>query len=230
MPISACPEAATERIRTIAASRADGMTTGPLTPGTTVRYRRTMTGGQTATLYALLVFIVASGGGLLWLLATHAHVTSSPAAAVLAIMLALETIRVVMGVPVAVLATRACDPVPMIPARADGDLPRVAMLTTFVPGEAPLHMVRPTLAAMRSPSGRGVKHVYLLDEGGAPEVRAMCAGSAWPLHPQGRRPVEHRLGCVQGQDQGGQPQRLARQARDGYDVVAQLDLDHVPDP
>ena len=122
--------------------------TGPLRDGTTVRYRRTMSRGQQAALAALLTLILASGASLPWLLATQSRVTSTPAAVVLAIMLTLETVRLASGIPVALLATRACDPVPMRPIPCACRVPRVALLTTIVPSKEPLALVRWTLGAM----------------------------------------------------------------------------------
>ncbi|CAM5227702.1 cellulose synthase (UDP-forming) OS=Streptomyces fumanus OX=67302 GN=GCM10018772_06900 PE=4 SV=1 [Streptomyces fumanus] len=65
----------------------------------------------------------------------------------------------------------ARDPVPVVPETGT----RVAFLTSFVPGKEPLAMVTKTLEAAVRIRHRGVLHVWLLDEGDDPEVKAVCA-------------------------------------------------------
>jgi cellulose synthase/poly-beta-1,6-N-acetylglucosamine synthase-like glycosyltransferase len=217
------PGALTERI---------GEITGPLHIGNQVRYRPVLSRGKNAALYALLAFMVISGGGLLYVLAVRSHPATHTAVAVLVIMIALEAVRVAMGIPAALFARRARDPVPLVPARwRDGQLPRVALLTTVVPGKEPLAMVRATLEAMLAVRYGGIKDVWLLDEGDDEACRAMCyelgvhhfTRKGHPEWNTGSGP--YRAKTKQGNHNAW---RAAHEHR--YDVVGQADPDHVPFP
>ena len=200
-------------------------------PDPAVRYRRTMTRPQTAVAAALLTAIAAGGGALLWLLATQAHVTRPAAGVVLGLMLALESVRVAMGIPVALLALRARNPVPQQPASPDGDLPRVALTTTIVPSKEPIEVARKTLIAMLAIRYQGVKHVYLLDEGNDPACRAMCRElGVRHFTRNGVARWNQPSGPFKTKTKGGNGNAFLDRHGAGYHLVGQMDPDCVPEP
>jgi len=207
-----------------------GCITGPLQPGNRVQFRRTLNRGQRTVLSVLLVIMVSSGAGLLWLLTTQAHVTGIAAGVILATMLGVEALRISISIPVALFATRARDPIPLQP----NSLPRVALLTTVVPGKEPLEMVRDTLLAMLAVRYDGIKDVWLLDEGNDPDVRAMCAGLG--VRHFSRNGVEEMnqygkaLTPYRAKTKSGNHNSWRFLHEDDYDLVGQSDPDHVPKP
>ncbi|GAA4822142.1 cellulose synthase catalytic subunit [Streptomyces ziwulingensis] len=119
----------------------------------------------------------------------------------------------------------ARDPVPVVPESGT----RVAFLTSFVPGKEPLAMVTRTLEAAVRIRHRGLLHVWLLDEGDDPRVRAVCA----------RLGVHHfsRKGVARWNRAGGPHRARTKHGNynawleaygDGYDYFASVDTDHVP--
>jgi len=211
-------------------SEAVGRITGPLQVGNRVQFCRTLNRGQQVVLGLLLVIMVSSGAGLLWLLATRAHVVGIAAAVILAMMLGVEALRISISIPVALFATRARDPIPLQP----NSLPRVALLTTIVPGKEPLEMVRDTLLAMLAVRYDGIKDVWLLDEGNDPDVRAMC-GELGVRHFS-RNGVEEMnqsgkaLTPYRAKTKSGNHNAWRFLHEDDYDLVGQSDPDHVPKP
>ena len=210
---------------------ATGCITGPLQPGNRVQFRRVMSRGQQVILGLFLTVMVVSGGGLLVLLAATAHVTSIVTGSVLVLMLGVEALRISVGIPVALFACRARDPIPLLP---NGQLPRVALLTTVVPGKEPIEMVRHTLLAMLAVRYPGVKDVWLLDEGNHPDFRALCEelgvrhfsrkGIA-ELNQEGEAHTPYRA-----KTKAGNHNAWRSRYENEYDLVGQSDPDHVPKP
>ena len=208
-----------------------GRITGPLQPGNQVQFRRTLNHGQQTVLGVLLALMTVSGAGLLWLLFARAHVTGIATGVILGLMLAVEALRISIGIPVALFAIQARDPVPLQPR---GDLPRVALLTTVVPGKEPPGMVRDTLLAMLAVRYRGHKDVWLLDEGNDPEFRAMCdelgvrhfsRKGVEMMNQTGEARTPYRAKTKSGNHNSW------RYLHEGdYDIVGQSDPDHVPKP
>ncbi|HEV3295640.1 MAG TPA: glycosyltransferase [Streptosporangiaceae bacterium] len=223
MTISARSPDVTERI---------GEITGPLRDGLTVQYQRVLNRGQQAALAVLLTLILASGSALLWLLAARTTAAGPASETVLAIMIALEAVRVAMGIPAAIFATRARDPIPLRPAgRSDGDLPRVALLTTIVPSKEPIELVRKTLIAMLAVRYEGIKDVYLLDEGDDPACRAMCAElGVRHFTRKGIAKWNTAGGAFKAKTKAGNHNAWRDRHERGYDIVGQADPDHVPFP
>ncbi|GAA3233062.1 hypothetical protein GCM10020256_48940 [Streptomyces thermocoprophilus] len=121
----------------------------------------------------------------------------------------------------------ARDPVPVVPETGT----RVAFLTSFVPGKEPLEMVTKTLEAAVKIRHRGVMHVWLLDEGDDPEVKAVCE----------RLGVRHfsRKGVAKWNQAKGPHRAKTKHGNynawldahgDDYDFFASVDTDHVPLP
>ncbi|WP_030563295.1 glycosyltransferase family 2 protein [Streptomyces aureocirculatus] len=121
----------------------------------------------------------------------------------------------------------ARDPVPVVPE--DGT--RVAFLTSFVPGKEPIGMVTKTLEAAVKLRHRGLLHVWLLDEGDDPEVKAVCARLG--VHHFSRKGVAHwnrAKGPHRAKTKHGNYNAWLDAHGDHYDYFASVDTDHVPMP
>jgi len=121
----------------------------------------------------------------------------------------------------------ARDPVPVVPETGT----RVAFITTFVPGKEPLEMVTRTLEAAVRLRHRGLLHVWLLDEGDDPEVKAVCGRLG--VHHFTRKGVEkwnRPKGAHRAKTKHGNYNAWLDAHGDEYDFFASVDTDHVPLP
>ncbi|MGW5093520.1 glycosyltransferase family 2 protein [Streptomyces nodosus] len=121
----------------------------------------------------------------------------------------------------------ARDPVPVVPETGT----RVAFLTTFVPGKEPLSMVTKTLEAAVRLRHRGLLHVWLLDEGDDPEVKAVCAHLG--VHHFSRKGVprwNRPTGPHRARTKHGNYNAWLEAHGGDYDYFASVDTDHVPLP
>lgn len=119
------------------------------------------------------------------------------------------------------------DPVPM---QAPPGL-RVAVLTTIVPGKEPVDLVMNTLRAMTRLRHNGPLDVWLLDEGDSPELKARCEEIG--VRHFSRKGVERwnqPEGPFKTKTKHGNHNSWREQHALDYDVVAQMDPDHVPFP
>nr|WP_275585974.1 cellulose synthase catalytic subunit [Geodermatophilus sabuli] len=108
---------------------------------------------------------------------------------------------------------------------------RIAFLTTIVPGKEPLAMVRRTLQGAMAVRYDGVLHVWLLDEGDDPAVRAMCRELG--VHHFTRRGVpewNQGTGRHKAKTKHGNYNAWLDAHGDGYDFWVAVDTDHVPHP
>ena len=201
--------------------------TGPLTSGNKVLYRPLLSRGQSLILAALAGTVTAAGLALMAWLVAAATLSGAAAVSLLVLMVALEATRFVGSVSLAVFTTRARVPIPL---RADKSLGlRVAVMTTIVPGKEPTGMVENTLRAMRAM--HGTFDVWLLDEGNSPEVREMCARIG--VNHFSRNGIEryHQpSGPFRTKSKAGNHNSWHDQHGEDYDIVAQMDPDHVPFP
>lgn len=120
---------------------------------------------------------------------------------------------------------RMSRPVPMSPA----DGLRVAVVTTFVPGEESLALLEHSLAALVA---LDYPHdTWVLDEGDLPEVRALCARlGARHFSRRGRPEYQGTTGPFAARTKFGNLNAwLAEPASADYDVLASFDPDHVPE-
>jgi cellulose synthase/poly-beta-1,6-N-acetylglucosamine synthase-like glycosyltransferase len=139
----------------------------------------------------------------------------------------IEGLRLVNVVSLSLASLLARDPVPVYP---DPRL-RVAFLTTIVPGKEPLEMVRATLVAARRIRYPGQFHVWLLDEGNDPEVRAMCrAEGVFHFSRKGRRKYNQAKGAFKAKTKHGNYNAWLDEHGHAYDVFCSVDPDHVPAP
>ena len=121
----------------------------------------------------------------------------------------------------------ARDPVPVVPQTGT----RVAFLTTYVPGKEPLSMVTKTLEAAVRLRHRGLLHIWLLDEGDDPGVKAVCERLG--VHHFTRKDVpewNRPKGPHRARTKHGNYNAWLQAHGDAYDYFASVDTDHVPLP
>ena len=106
---------------------------------------------------------------------------------------------------------------------------RVAVLTTIVPSKEPIAMLEETLKAMlRIRYGDGI-HVWVLDEEDSPKVRALCSRlGVFHFSRHGIEAYNQPSGPFRARTKAGNHNAWRDGHGAGYDVVAQMDPDHVP--
>ena len=214
-----------ERWKLTPQSAGTSASTGPLQDGNKVRYRHTLSRRQNWTLAALTGLSIAAGMALLVWLAAASTLTSITADVLVALMMALEGNRIWQSLNLAVFASKARDPIPLRPARPF----RVAVLTTIVPGKEPVEMVLATLRAMKDM--HGTFDVWLLDEGNDPGIREACHRIG--VHHFSRKDIDryHQPdGPYRTKTKSGNHNAWLDRHGGRYDIVAQMDPDHIPFP
>ncbi|WP_091771363.1 glycosyltransferase family 2 protein [Blastococcus aurantiacus] len=210
--------------------------TGPLEPtADVVRYREAMTPrqrrgvlllGWSHVLVAVALTVVVLLPGHLPLLGGH-PVSDAVAVLGVLVMVTLQLTTAVRTWTITYHAGRALDPVPMRPMPGL----RVAVLTTIVPGKEPVELVMATLRAMRRIRHDGVLDVWLLDEGDDPEVRRRCEEiGVRHFSRKGRPEWNQPSGPFRARTKHGNHNSWRVDHELEYDVVAQMDPDHVPFP
>jgi len=210
---------------------------GPLQPavdGDRVQFQRITRGGARVRAWLLvaaaLVFEVTF---LLWLLKPSHYPEfagdwrSWLAFGLIGSVAVIEALRLLNVFTLATATLNARDPLPMTPVTGQ----RVAFLTTIVPGKEPLPMVRRTLEAALQLRYEGTLHVWLLDEGDDPEVRAMCTELG--VRHFTRRGVEQwnqGTGRHKAKTKHGNYNSWLDAHGDDYDFWVSVDCDHVPLP
>ncbi|WP_249997531.1 glycosyltransferase family 2 protein [Actinoplanes sp. M2I2] len=211
--------------------------TGALQPtGTRVAYRHAYTRRDEGILRSLgVLHVIAAVALAVYLLlpgnlpALH---TLGPVAAVLtvaglAVMVGMQIIVALRTLVLTFFAARARDPIPMVPPPGL----RVAVLTTIVPGKEPVELVMATLRAMLRIRHDGVLDVWLLDEGDDPEVRRRCERlGVRHFSRKGRPEWNQATGQFRARTKHGNHNAWRSVHETEYDVVAQMDPDHVPYP
>lgn len=210
--------------------------TGPLQSGSQVRYTDVFSIRQKRTLYALISAQLITGVGfIVWLVwPNHLPVLSeagwllfATSLAGVALMVAIEAIRLAQGAALWLFSSFAKDPIPLRPQPGM----RIAMLTTIVPNKEPLEMILRTLQAMKAVEYDGQVDVWLLDEGGDPLVAEACA--AIGVNHFSRKGVvgyNTSAGEFKARTKAGNHNSWRHALEHKYDVVAQMDPDHVPSP
>ena len=139
----------------------------------------------------------------------------------------VEVIRVLQTSSLWVFAAAAEDPIPMAPEPGT----RVAVLTTIVPAKEPLGLVLNTLRAMKRLVHDGPVDVWLLDEGNDPDVRK--AVEEIGVKHFSRKGVDRwntESGAFRAKTKAGNHNAWRDAHESQYEVVAQMDPDHVPQP
>ncbi|WP_240135749.1 glycosyltransferase family 2 protein [Streptomyces sp. MUM 178J] len=221
-----------------AAGPLEAVHTGPVR----VRFRSVPTAAQRLVLTVLASLTALSGLALAaWLLLPQ-HIPGPGVTGVTAagdwrvvlarfafcVVVTIEIIKVVQVFAVWTFAWHAEDPVPLTPPRGL----RIAMLTTIVPSKEPLDVAEQTLEAMlRVTYYAGDVDVWILDEGDDPAVRAMAARLGVRHFSRKNRPEYHRpWGIFRTRTKSGNHNAWRAEHERRYDVVAQMDPDHVPLP
>jgi cellulose synthase/poly-beta-1,6-N-acetylglucosamine synthase-like glycosyltransferase len=213
---------------------------GPIdfSPDPEVRFRRVASAGQRLVLTTLVALNALAGLVFIGWLLLPVHIPGpgviglggwrlAVARTSFCVVVGVESLRLVQNFAVWVFAFAARDPIPKAPWAGM----RVAMLTTIVPAKEPLHVAERTLRAMRQVRYRGSVDVWILDEGDDPRVKEM-AERLGVLHfsrkgiPEFNRPS----GRFRAKTKAGNHNAWRSQYEKYYDVVAQMDPDHVPLP
>ncbi|MGW3563144.1 glycosyltransferase family 2 protein [Streptomyces sp. NPDC000941] len=218
-------------------SRPDSESAGNSAKPYRVRYRGLLADEPHRIRAALLLGAapLLSLGLLLWLM-QPAHWTSREGVG--PVMAAMDTVMLVSIGLIELFRTLnvlsnahatlvARDPVPVVPETGT----KVAFLTSFVPGKEPLEMVTRTLEAAVRVRHRGTLHVWLLDEGDDPAVRAVCA--RLDVRHFTRKGVEkwnRPKGPHRARTKHGNYNAWLDAHGDAYDYFASVDTDHVPLP
>ncbi|SCG34299.1 glycosyltransferase family 2 protein [Micromonospora humi] len=241
-PVHPGPDRRQRNIRARLAYARCGATTGPLRPprrpDAPVELRPAAS--VAARLVLTLLVLVNSAAGLLfvgWLLLPQ-HVPGpgvvglggwQTAAARLAfcVVIGIELIRLAQNAVVWVFAFHAKDPVPVDPPVGL----RVALLTTIVPSKEPLDVAERTLRRLREIVYCGRVDVWILDEGDDPAVRAMAARlGVRHFTRRGRPEYNQPRGEFRARTKSGNHNAWRAEHEHRYDVVANVDPDHVPLP
>jgi cellulose synthase/poly-beta-1,6-N-acetylglucosamine synthase-like glycosyltransferase len=143
------------------------------------------------------------------------------------LMIMVELIRLGQSATVWIFAFNAKDPVPMDPPIGL----RVALLTTIVPAKEPIEVAERTLRKMKDVLYAGKVDVWILDEGDDPEVKAMAARTGVRHFSRKGRPEYNRpSGEFRAKTKSGNHNAWRAEHEYEYDVVANVDPDHVPMP
>ncbi|MHA2788813.1 glycosyltransferase family 2 protein [Corynebacterium sp. S7] len=203
--------------------------TGTLRNSTKVTYRRVLNGRTRVGLHIWGLIMLITSLALLGWIAFGAAVNPSPLVIVAAVLMALiELIRIFQSVTLWIFARHAHDPVPMKPVPGL----RVAVHTTIVPGKEPFDLVAKTLLAMKEIRYEGGSvDVWLLDEGNEPYIARWCQENG--IHHFSRKDIEEwnqPSGQFKAKTKHGNLNSFHAAHGHEYDIVAQMDPDHVPSP
>jgi cellulose synthase/poly-beta-1,6-N-acetylglucosamine synthase-like glycosyltransferase len=143
------------------------------------------------------------------------------------LMVGVELIRLVQNITIWIFAFFAKDPVPMDPPIGL----RVALLTTIVPSREPIEVVARTLRRMKDIVYCGQVDVWILDEGDDPDVKKMAAELGVRHFTRNGIPeYNQESGQFRAGMKSGNHNSWRVQHENDYDVVVNLDPDHVPLP
>lgn len=201
---------------------------GKLTKRNKLGFRSILTRRDRVILGLFSLFLTASTLVVLSLLFTSLAIHFSIAALVLVLMIgAVELIRFIQSLTLIIFASKAKDPIPMEPGKGL----RVAVLTTIVPGKEPLDLVAKTLEAMKQmdPGDENRMDVWLLDEGNDPEVKKRCYElGVYHFSRKGIAKWNMQKGAHKAKTKHGNHNAWRSGYEGAYDVVAQMDPDHIP--
>ena len=217
--------------------RASSEVTGALRPAApVVQYREVLARGELIAMVAAGAVHMSTSLALVCIILWPSHLPillpGQPLANGLAVvgLVVLVVLQLVAGFRTWVMTyflAHARDPIPM---EAPPGL-KVAVLTTMVPGKEPLELIFTTLRAMKRIRHNGQMDVWLLDEGDSPEVRRRC--SEIGVKHFSRKGVERwnqPSGPFKAKTKHGNHNSWREDHAADYDVVAQMDPDHVPFP
>lgn len=207
---------------------------GPVDPrNESVIFRPLILGRKRLALSTLLLFNSLAVISFLFslVLGTMAEsFTSAPqrmtTAVALVAVVTCEVLRLVQTWGLCLFAYAARDPVPMEPQPGL----RVAALTTIVPTHEPIEMVARTLTAMRIMLYEGTVDVWVLDEENASDVQLVAASLGVNYFSRcGDLNLNTPAGPFRARTKAGNHNAWRSKHGSKYDIVAQVDPDHVPD-
>jgi cellulose synthase/poly-beta-1,6-N-acetylglucosamine synthase-like glycosyltransferase len=214
-----------------------GPLTWPAEGEVRVEYRR-VAGKRELAVFSLLVLFNAGATGLFigWLL-LPAHVPVAAAFGLrdglrldlarlgYCVVVLAEFVRLLQNCSIWVYVFLAKDPVPLEPEPGLN----IAVLTTIVPSKEPLDIAERTLAAMKRIRYEGNVDVWILDEGDDPAVRSMAERLGVRHFSRKNRPEYNQpSGAYRARTKSGNHNAWRAEHEAGYDIVAQMDPDHVP--
>lgn len=212
----------------------DSQITGPLldTESDKLSFKKVFTKRQSVMLGLLgLAISLINVVFLVWL-ANPAHSVTGAALWVSALaifsflaIIIIELVRIVQGVTLWLFAAKAVDPVPYKPK----ENLRVAVLTTIVPSKEPIELVRQTLIAMKKIQYDGTVDVWILDEGNDKRVQKMALDlGVYYFTRKGQEKYNQPSGEFKTKSKAGNHNSWRDTYEHLYDVVAQMDPDHIP--
>jgi cellulose synthase/poly-beta-1,6-N-acetylglucosamine synthase-like glycosyltransferase len=137
----------------------------------------------------------------------------------------IEVLRLFQGFTIPYFALRAKDPVYLKPAKGY----RVALLTTIVPSKEPIEIVERTLVAMKKIKYDGTVDVWILDEGNDDRVKEMAVRiGVKHFSRKGIEKFNQASGEFKARTKAGNHNSWRAENEQYYDIVAQMDPDHVP--
>lgn len=202
---------------------------GPLTaPHSAVRFEPVLSPSERLTLLLLSGLIAITGVVFLcWIVwPAESNRAGWIGVTIVSLMVVVEAIRLFQSAVLAYFMARSRDAVPQRPAHNF----RVAIMTTMVPGKEPWEIIETTLMAMGSvrPAGSMVD-IWLLDEGNDPDVRRNCALIGVNHYSRKGKPeLNTEAGRFKAKTKHGNHNSWLFEHGADYDVVAQMDPDHVP--
>ncbi len=201
---------------------------GRIRPHKVVTYKNIMTKQERRTLLLFSVLIFATCIGLLSFVTTTV-ITQFSIVLLFALLLlfVVELIRLISSMILLIFAYFAKDPIPMEPEQGL----RIAVLTTIVPGKEPFPLVANTLKEMqRIDPGKGnTLDVWLLDEGNDATIKARCtAMGVSHFSRKGITKWNTASGLFRARTKAGNHNAWRAKHEGNYDIVAQMDPDHVP--
>ena len=203
-----------------------------------VQFRRVVSPAERVVLTCLVVLNATTAAVFIGWLLLPAHIPGhgvvglggwkvSAARISFCVVICVEIMRLAQNFAVWIFAFNAKDPVP----KALDAGWRVAILTTIVPSKEPLYVAKRTLEAMTRVRYRGQVDIWILDEGDDPKVKAMAARLG--VHHFSRKGLPQfntSEGQFRAKTKSGNHNAWRAQHEHAYDVVAQMDPDHVPLP
>jgi hypothetical protein len=214
---------------------------GPLTAAIQadqpVRFRSVVSRKERWVLTLLVLLNLVTGVGFIGWLLLPWHVpgwsgglSGVPLVAALVgfcLVVAVELMRLAQNAAMWVFAFHAKDPVPVEPPVGL----RVALLTTIVPSSEPLDIAERTLRKMLQIAYLGQVDVWILDEGDDPRVKALARRlGVRHFSRKGRPEYNQPAGEFRARTKAGNHNAWRAEHEREYDVVAQMDPDHVPLP
>lgn len=199
-----------------------------------MRYRRVLTTRERASVVAIAaahaLVVLGFVAYLLWpshlpVLAGHPPLYQVVAVTGCVFIVTLQLLQLVGTAINLNFAFRAQDPVPMV---AQPGL-RVAMLTTIFPGSEPWEVAERTLLRFMEQDYDGRVDAWILDEGNDPYIRERCR--ALGIHHFSRAGVpawNQESGPYRARTKHGNHNAWRAAHEHSYDVVTQMDPDHVP--